>query len=194
MTIQEMIKEFNIKLDMKGREFKEYPATGRVAVIDIPSGRINCRNVRTQEQRDMIIANKAAIFEYLMAERNAALKADEEREEKIGAIEGLKEIKDALRELEDWSDAWENSFSKDFGGQGVGPKPNHDIKAMLQKYPRAAAYLEAEKEIFKHTWYYSEAGKKARERIINEPENYSEAIAEMRATIEKENKEWVLNH
>ena len=61
---------------------------------------------------------------------------------KIGEIEGLFEIKDAIAErekfLKEYNDAVEN-------GTGILPTPSKtDIKALMDKYQRASAYLKAE--------------------------------------------------
>ncbi len=62
----------------------------------------------------------------------------------------------------------------------MGPRPAHDIPAMLAKYPRAAAYLKA--EAWARGAHYAKvaAGKAALEKII-QGEDFAAALAEMEA-------------
>lgn len=93
--------------------------------------------------RAEIMANlrkrKPEILEYF-AERDAAKKrAAREYQEKIDAISGV----------------------------GLRPRPQYDMDAMRTKYPRAAAFLEAEKMSHSPHYAKSAAGRKALESIIN---------------------------
>ena len=95
---------------------------------------------------------------------------------KIGEIEGLFEIKDAIAErekfLKEYNDAVEN-------GTGILPTPpKTDIKALMDKYPRASAYLKAESYIKSANFMKADAGIRARDRIIN-GEDYEKVISNM---------------
>ena len=102
-----------------------------------------------------------------------------ERRKKIDGIEGLKILKDAIRDIENWHYEFEKSFD-DVGGLGVRPYPEHDIAALKEKYPRAAAFLLAESWEYMPHYMRSTAGIKAKERIIN-GEDYNEVIKDMKA-------------
>ena len=95
---------------------------------------------------------------------------------KIGEIEGLFEIKDAIAErekfLKEYNDAVEN-------GTGILPAPpKTDIKALMDKYPRASAYLKAESYMESANFMKADAGIRARDRIIN-GEDYEKVISDM---------------
>ena len=80
-----------------------------------------------------------ACLEAQEAEERATL---EERERKIAAIPGLKEIQDAQNDVAAWNKEFRESFA-DVGGLGVRKKPEYDFDAMYAEYPVAAAYLKA---------------------------------------------------
>lgn len=123
-------------------------------------------------------ARKTEIVNALIEAEEAEKKAREEREQKIAGIEGLTEIKDAQRDIEKWHDEFSRSFGR-VGGMGVRQEPQYDLKAMRAKYPRADAYLKAEAEANKINYELSAIGRNALEKIINEPDGYESAIAEM---------------
>lgn len=121
--------------------------------------------------RAEIMANlrkrKPEILEYF-AERDAAKKRDaREYQEKIDAISGLKEIRAALADLEAWDEEFNANMERGDSGVGLRPRPQYDMDAMRAKYPRAAAFLEAEKMSHSPHYVKSAAGRKALESIIN---------------------------
>lgn len=116
--------------------------------------------------------------------KNEEKEVFEDRQRKISEIEGLAEIKAAITDVTSWYKELDKSFD-DVGGMGVRARPNHDITAMLAKYPRAAAYLKAEEQAEKHNVELAEIGAKALEKIIYKPNDYEEAIEVMNEEIEK---------
>ena len=100
-----------------------------------------------------------------------------ERQAKIDAIEGLKEIEDAVSDLAKWNREFAASFN-DVGGLGVRPKPDYDLEEMNRKYPRAAAYRKAEAYEYASHYYKATLGEQAKEKIIN-GEDYTAVIADM---------------
>lgn len=158
MTLNKLIKRYGIKLSIEYRDGKRIP-TGRLYVAD----RANAKRYGDWEK---IVSAKEEIKAILLREFEKEQRADEEREAKINAIPGLKEIKAAKEDLENWHYEFEDSF-KDVGGMGVRPKPQYDFEALYKKYPRASAYLKA--EVYSRAANYAKAaaGKKALERIIN---------------------------
>lgn len=130
-----------------------------------------------------IKAAKPEIIAALLAERDAGIRAQRERQEKIDAIPGLREIKTARADLVNWKLEFDASFDgENGGGVGVRPKPKYDMDALHAKYPRAKAYLDAEDFAASDNDAKSAAGRKALEAIIN-GENYEQAIHTM-------NSEW----
>ena len=127
---------------------------------------------------------KQEIVEYLKEIREAEKRAFEERERSIESIEGLKEIKDAMYDLEKWHEEFNKSFD-DVGGLGVRPKPEYDFDEMYKKYPVAKAYLDAYNYSIKSNYELSAIGEKALERIINNHDEYNEAIKEMKKDLDE---------
>ena len=171
MTANELIEKYNIVRKDDMICVKEYYSAKRDDMLN--------------ELRE----RKPEIMEQLIENENEEHRAYEERKRKIEEIEGLAEIKSAMRDIEDWHEEFDKSF-EDVGGMGVRPKPDYDIKAMREKYPRADAYLKAEKEANKWNYELSAIGKKALDKIINEPEGYKDAIKQMN----KEIKDFTQEH
>lgn len=126
---------------------------------------------------------KPEIVSILLEQREAGIRAEQERQKKIAAIPGLREIEAARADLVNWKLEFDASFdSENGGGVGIRPKPKYDMDAMYAKYPRAKAYLDAQDFTASENDAKSAAGKKALEAIIN-GENYEQAVAAM-------NSEW----
>lgn len=130
-----------------------------------------------------IKAAKPEIVATLLAQREAGIRAEQERQAKIDAIPGLREIEAARADLVSWKLEFDASFdSENGGGVGVRPKPKYDMNAMYAQYPRAKAYLDAQDFAASENDAKYAAGMKALEAIIN-GENYEQAIDTM-------NSEW----
>lgn len=130
-----------------------------------------------------IKAAKPEIVSMLLEQREAGIHAEEERQRKIAAIPGLREIEAARADLINWKLEFNASFEGEGGGGvGVRPKPKYDMDAMYAQYPRAKAYLDAQEFAASENDAKSAAGRKAMESIIN-GENHEQAIDTM-------NSEW----
>lgn len=128
-----------------------------------------------------IKAAKPEIVAALLAQREAGLRAEQERQAKIDAIPGLREIEAVRADLVNWKLEFDASFDgENGGGVGVRPKPKYDMDAMYAKYPRAKAYLDAADFAASENDAKSAAGMKALEAIIN-GENYERAVSTMDA-------------
>lgn len=175
MTTQELIKHYKIalKLDEQGQ----------------PNGNL----MVFRADKSALAAIKAAkpeIVAALLAERNAAFRAEQERQSKIAAIPGLREIEAARADLASWQLEFSASFDGEGGGGvGVRPKPEYDMDAMYAKYPRAKAYLDAQVFAASANYAKATAGQKALEAIIN-GEDYERAAS----TMEAEWKSHVASH
>lgn len=171
-TPEELIKKYNITI---ARVFERGKGM-------VPTGKIQIRNgdlAKKSGDWDAIVAAKPEIMAILSAAEEAKLQEAEEREAKIAAIPGLKEIRDARADLDAWHDEWEDSF-RDVGGLGVRPRPEYDFEEMYKKYPRAWAYLQAEDFSYSANFSKAASGMKALDAIIDgaDPET---AIAAMKA-------------
>lgn len=166
MNTQELIKRHSIslKLDEQGQP------TGNLMV---------CR--ADKAALAAISAAKPEIVSALLAQREAGLRAEQERQAKINDIPGLREIEAARADLASWQLEFSASFDGEGGGGvGVRPKPEHDMDAMYAKYPRAKAYLDAQDFAGSENAAKSAAGQKALEAIIN-GEDYERAVSAMEA-------------
>ena len=163
MTIQEIIKKYNIRIH------------------DEAQGTLACDNRIGKDKKavEFVKANKVEIIKYIKEEKEAKERAKAERAAKIAAIEGLEEIRNARADMENWHYEFKKSF-EDVGGMGVRPKPEYDFDALAKKYPRAIAYLKAEAYGNAANYAKAAAGRKAKERIIN-GEDENTVITEMEA-------------
>lgn len=118
------------------------------------------------------------------AERDAArAEADRIRTERAArrdAIPGIKEIEEARRAWDKYHYLYDKVIAD---GEGRMPtKPAVSTTELCEKYPKAAAMLQAEAYFRASNVAKSSAGRKARERIID-GEDYTQVIADME-------KEW----
>lgn len=181
MKIEQLIRRYSLSITIN-------PATNQEALM------ANLSAIKMDNATEEIKQKKAEIMEHLRAKRaedekraEEARQKAKERAERIKEIEGLKEIQDAIEDLEQWQYELDKSFD-DVGGLGVRPKPVHDVKAMRQKYPRADAYLRAEEEYLKSNYELSAIGQRALEEVIFG--DWQKAME----TMEKEIKEFVDRH
>lgn len=168
MNAQELILQYRIalKIDEHGQP------TGNLVVYRADKAALAA-----------IKAAKPEIVSMLLEKRESGIRAEQERQKKIAAIPGLREIEAARADLVNWKLEFNASFEGE-GGSGVGvrPKPKYDMDAMYAQYPRAKAYLDAQEFAASENDAKSAAGRKAMETIIN-GENHEQAIDTM-------NSEW----
>lgn len=185
MTIEEMIKRYDIRLEMKFDNGKFIP-TGRLGVY-------NTKRLEKDNAKDEVLSRKDETKALLLKRYEDEQRAYEERQAKIAAIPGLKEIQDALEDLAEWHKEFDLSFDERYGagigGHGVRPHPNYDIKAMEAQYPRAAAYLEMKDWSQKEFIEQRIIGKKALEKIIND-DNWEQAVSDAK----KELDDYIIAH
>ena len=102
-----------------------------------------------------------------------------ERRAKVAAIEGLTELRAAVK---DWAIFLNAKAAFDRGEIGIEAVPAYDhskVEALEKKYPRAAAYLEAEKWIYSQNPVKVRLASRALEKIID-GEDPEAVIQEMR--------------
>lgn len=149
-----------------------------------PNGKImvptdDAYQAKEEGELDLIIEKKPEIVRYLLEKKEKEDEIDAERESKIDAIEGLKEIGEAREGLVSWQLELKRSLNSTEKTE-VRPKPEYDFEAMRQKYPRAVAYLKAQDYAGSSNPGKAAAGDKALERIIN-GDDYREALKDMEA-------------
>lgn len=163
MTANEMIKKYGIQLYESDKI--------RICKLE---------KAKKENAIEMIKSAKAECIAILTAEKEAKERESAEREAKIKAIDGLKEIKSAISEWDEYQDNFNNFIRR--GGIGICPqKPESDIEKLKLEYPKASAYLKAENWSRASNYAKAASGKSALEKIINS-EDYNEAIS----TMEKE--------
>lgn len=145
-------------------------ATNTVRVGD----KVGCSSVRKSDApaySAYVKSHKPEIMAYLLGREKAA----EERQAKIDAIEGLKEIEAAEEAVLTYREAFAKAMER---GDGILPsKPDIDLEALYAKYPRAAAYRTAEANSRAAHDVKATAYTKALERIIN-GEDYAKALVD----------------
>ena len=170
MTVPELIKRYRIAIHDQ--------STLRIFEPEL------CKRDNALEE---IRAKKLEIIAYITEQEREAERKAAERRKKIDAIPGLKEIKDAIDDLDAWNYEFEASFDDrrgaGVGGLGVRPRPTVDIPALKEKYPAAAAYLRAENEAYKTNDELSSIGYRALDAIIEDHTRYAEAMEKMEAEI-----------
>lgn len=97
----------------------------------------------------------------LEMQKEAKEKAIAERNVKIEAIQGLKEIKSAVYDIEKYHNEF-NAIMDDEYNDGVFPpkKPTVNLKNLYEKYPCAAAYIKAEEWSLANNYIKAASGKK----------------------------------
>lgn len=119
------------------------------------------------------------IKQVLLAERATEQAAAAERQALIDAIPGLQAIRDAAAEWEAYHVAFNAMMDDENNDVGRWPKlPTSDVKALMQAYPIAAAYLKAEAYSHAANAAKAAAGRKAVEAILH-GEDAEAAIAAM---------------
>jgi hypothetical protein len=162
VNIRKLIKDWNMK----------------VVVVD-GEERIQARPQSQQELNkygEWVKSHK----ELLIAEIKAIENEKAEREAKIQAIEGLKELKAAIAqeqyEYEQRQKRWESESLSSI----IPQKPIVSVAELKKRFPRAAAYVKAENWTLSNNSGKRQAGKKALERIIN-GEYHEQVLADMEA-------------
>lgn len=153
------------------------------------------KDVNKDKMLQFIKDHKPEILAYLVNEKNERIAKEQDRQNRIAAIPGLKKIVKAQDEIRAWHQRFFESFEGEdaCGGYGVGPKPEYDIEAMKVQYPIAAAYLKAFDQYNKVNYELSAIGKKAMETIIYHPDQYETAIQQMEAELKNFTKKHIFD-
>lgn len=170
ITIEETIKKYNIRIKDE-----------TMLACDPVMG-------KNKEVVEFVKKHKAEIIDFINAETERIATERAERQTKIDAIKGLKEI-------EECSNAWikyYEDFNRFIANDGIGTcptKPEITPEELCAKYPRASAYRQAKAYEDASNYRKSAIGKEAKEAIIN-GKPFTEVIEEM----EKKWKEYCEEH
>lgn len=167
MNINEMIETYRISLITEGSD------KGNIKIWD-------SNKVIKDNALEMLRSNKPEIIAELQRRFNATA----ERNAKIEAIEGLKEIMTAQAAWENYRDEIDRRMSdENLSSIGIA-SPKDNLAALTARYPRAAAYITAESYQNASNDVKASAGRNALERIVN-GEDYTEALADMETVWKK---------
>lgn len=102
----------------------------------------------------------------------------EDRKAKVAAIEGLADLRAAIKNRHDYFQAKMQFERGEIDFESVPVYRSGEVKELEKKYPRAAAYLEAERWINSEDPVKIRLGSRAMEKILN-GEDPGAAIQEM---------------
>lgn len=161
MTAEQLVQSFSIFL--RG---------DKIATIHMPED-----PEARAELMDAMRGKKQEIVQYLRGVSAQEERAAQERQAKIDAIPGLKELRAAIEDLDSWREECRENIDCGASGVGLRAKPEYDLDAMYKQYPEAAAYIKADAMSRAEHYVKAAAGKKAKDRIIN-GEDCGHAIAD----------------
>ena len=141
--------------------------TGRYEKVENVIGVANIGTAKRDGMLEELKARKTEIIEAIKTKKAEEKKAREERQKKIDAIEGLAEILAAESRLIAWNLEFDKIMENGESAALLSSKPSYNFEEALKKYPRAAAYLKAEKLAKSKDEKFAEVGKKALELIID---------------------------
>jgi len=163
MTALELAKKYGIYL-VRDQWNK---TTGRYEKVENVIGVANIGTAKRDGMVEEIKVRKAEIIEAIKNEKAEEKKARDERQAKIDAIEGLAEILAAESRLIDWNLKFDKIMENGESAAFLSSKPSYNFEEALKKYPRAAAYLKAEKLAKSKDEKLAEVGKKALDLILD---------------------------
>lgn len=167
---------------MKAEEIRELVVKYDISEVD-GNLKVYMTNPVNKPDSDKIRSGKPEILEYL---RNVKAQ-EQDRENRINAIEGLSEIRNCRWDWQKYNSESKNVmvYMMETGGvkKRTAEKPECTVKELMERFPRAAAYLEAESISLKTNFEMSDIGVKALERIIYE-DDFESVIADMKKELD----------
>lgn len=138
------------------------PMAGKMSVqANGQAGRKMYNEISAGKHRAEMLEIKA----YLQAQEAEKNRRAAERQKKIDAIPGIKEIRDAQDKIDDYHRRLDEAME---AGKGwVSAKPAVSVNALQAKYPRAADYLMAEAWSYAANDRKAALGREAMEAIID---------------------------
>jgi len=170
MTIKETVKKYNIR------------------IADETQLACDKSIAKNKEAVNFVMKHKQEIMEFIKAEQTRVENERVERQAKIDAMEGLKEINKYEAEWINYRESFDRFIENDAVGT-CPTKPDMTMEELYNKYPRATMYKKAEYYANNANYRKSALGREAMEAIIN-GEPYEEVINNM----EKKWKEYCDEH
>lgn len=178
--LQQLIIKYKITL---GSRLNEKVVIGHMD----PNSILEIRNTYklTEADRDIIKREKPHILAILHEEAERRKREADERKAKVDAIEGIAELEKAIADYKeackDYADKIERCIYDGWCSENFNPEEYPSagkVLALNKQYPKAAAYVKAEKWRASPLCVTSQLGARAMERILN-GEDYEQVIAEM---------------
>lgn len=163
MTALELVNKYNIILvhEMFNKKTRRYEKVENVVEV------LNIDSAKADGVISELKARKAEIIDAIKAQAAAKKAAEEDRKNRINAIEGLAEIKAAQSRIFARSMKIDAVMENDSDFSFVDTtKEEYDFEAAYRKYPKAAAYLKAEALSKNSDEKRAEIGKKALDEIL----------------------------
>lgn len=154
MTMKEVVKKYGVSLYNPSAECR--------AENNLPDGELlyveNIDLLKADDMSDFIREHKQELIDFL-----------KEREAKVSAIPGLKEIETAEKEWRKFRYNFNASFDSEnaAGIQANLKTPDSDPAALRKKYPQADAYLQMKDLANSDNWELSAIGDRAIEMVID---------------------------
>lgn len=167
---EKMIDKYNIRLD----ESKEK------LLVD---GRIG----RSAKDKQYVKEHKSELIDILLKQEEQAEQKRQGRRKKIESIDGLAELEATIMEWNSYQNAMGRFIERDC--TGIAPKkPSKTVEQLKGQYPRAAAYVKADRWSYSSHYYKASCGTRAKEAILN-GEDYEAAIEDMQTAWRKYTEE-----
>lgn len=163
MTALELVNKYHIILvhEMFNKKTRRYEKVENVVEV------LNIDLAKEDDVISELKARKAEIIDAIKAQAAAKKAAEEDRKNRIKAIEGLAEIKAAQSRIFARSMKIDEVMNGDGDFSFVDTtKEEYDFEAAYRKYPKAAAYLKAEALSENRDEKLAEVGKKALDEIL----------------------------
>lgn len=169
MTVKELINQYKITLS---------PTDDcKIRINNVPKDEAVVNEIKEK---------KAEIIEMIKADQKARDDERKRRAANVESIPGLAELKKAIADWNEWNRAFVESFEgpEAVGGMGVGPKPV-DPKELMSKaeYAQAVAYLRIKTASVQHNYKLGAIGRKALDRIEDNPADWETIYADMNKEI-----------
>lgn len=156
-------------------------------------------NIRLNSDKDKLVVNgrigkSTKDKQYVQDHKNEIIdiliQKEQERLEyirKVESIEGLVELQKAISDWVSYNNAMSRYIERDCIGT-VPVKPAITVDELSEKYPRASAYIKADRWSYSSHYYKASCGKRAKEAILN-GENYEDVISDMKSSWKKYTEE-----
>lgn len=160
---EKLINKYNIRLNSDKTKL----------VVD---GRIG----KSSKDTEWLKAHRAEVIEILLEREAKAEAAHAKYIKKLEAIKGLIELQCCISDWDTYNRSMSRYIERDCLGEAP-KKPQNTVEELTEKYPKAAAYIKADK------WSYSShsykaikamCGEKAKQRILD-GDNYQDVISDM---------------